>query len=160
VDLGKYRKALDTYKRGISILEPLQLFTFWIILWKIAIARLKVFSNDKDINLSKVFEHYENIKVKVAKGWAARYVAGIVLNMDNRHLSEAEDWAGKALEADESNGTMWSLACDYLFYGDLYKRKGHQEKAKEHLSRAIEIFTECGAEGWQNRAEDEMAALS
>jgi class 3 adenylate cyclase/tetratricopeptide (TPR) repeat protein len=160
VDLGKYKKAQDTYKRGISILEPLKLFPFWINLWKIAIARLKVFSNDQDINLSKVFENYENIKVKIAKGWAARYVAEILLNMDDRNLSEAEDWARKALEADESNGTMWSLACDYAVFSDLYKRKGHPKIAKENLNRAIEIFTECGAEGWQSQAEEKMAMLS
>jgi tetratricopeptide (TPR) repeat protein len=80
--------------------------------------------------------------------------------MDNRHFSEAEDWVNKALEADESNGTMWSLACDYLFYADLYRRKGDPQKAKENLDRAVEIFKEGGAEGWQKKAEQEMAALS
>jgi tetratricopeptide (TPR) repeat protein len=80
--------------------------------------------------------------------------------MDNRHLSEAEDWAGKAIEADERHGTVWSLACDYAFYAELYMRKGDPKKAKENLNRAIEIFAECGAEGWQHKAEEEMAALS
>jgi tetratricopeptide (TPR) repeat protein len=129
-------------------------------LWKIAIARLNVLSNKTDINLSKVFECYENIKVKIAQGWAARYVAEILLNLDNHHLSEAEDWAQKALETDKSNGTMWSLGCDYTFYAELHKYKGHPEKARENLNRAIEIFSQCGAEGWQNKAEKEMAALA
>ncbi|MGI9570484.1 MAG: hypothetical protein ACR2PH_12290, partial [Desulfobulbia bacterium] len=160
VAMENYPKALDTYKRGIAILEPLKLFSFWINLWKIAIARLKVFSNDQDVDLSNVFENYKNIKVKIAKGWAARYVAEILLNKDNRNLSEAEDWARKALETDHTNGTLWSLACDYAFFFDLYKRKGDTKKAKENLNRAIEIFTECGAEGWQHKAEEEMAALS
>ena len=159
VDMGKYKKALDTYKGGISILEPLKLFPFWINLWKIAIARLKVFNNEKDINLNKVFEYYRNINVKVAKGWAARYIAEILLNMDNGRLAEAEDWIGKAFDADECNGTKWSLACDYAFSADLYRRKGDPKKAKESLSKAVEIFAECGAEGWQHRAEQEMAAL-
>jgi class 3 adenylate cyclase/tetratricopeptide (TPR) repeat protein len=159
-DLGKYEKALNTYKRGISILESLKLFPFLVNLWKIAVARLKVFNNEPDINLNKVLEHYGKIKVKVVEGWAARYVAEILLNMDNRHFSEAEDWVNKALEADESNGTMWSLACDYLFYADLYRRKGDPQKAKENLDRAVEIFKEGGAEGWQKKAEQEMAALS
>jgi class 3 adenylate cyclase/tetratricopeptide (TPR) repeat protein len=160
VDTGKYQKALDTYKRGISILEPLQLFPFWINLWKIAIARSKVFNNEQDINLSKLFEYYHNINVKVAKGWAARYIAEILLNLDNRHLSAAEDWIRKAFEADESNGTRWSLACDYALAADLHKRKGDLPKAKENLNKAVKIFKECGAEGWQNKAEEQMAALS
>jgi hypothetical protein len=62
--------------------------------------------------------------------------------------------------ADENNGTMWSLACDYAFCADLYRRKGDNQKARENLNRAVEIFTECGAEGWQKKAEQEMAALS
>jgi tetratricopeptide (TPR) repeat protein len=76
------------------------------------------------------------------------------------HLSDAEDWARKAFEADENHGTRWSLACDYVFYADLCKRKGNPKKAKENLNKAIEIFTECGADGWQNKAEEEMAALA
>jgi len=160
VAMGDYPKAIDTYKRGIAILEPLKLFPFWINLWKIAIVRSKVFSHEQDINLGKVFENYSNINVKLAKGWAARYVAEILLNMDNRHLSEAEDWTRKALVADKNNGTMWSLACDYAFYAELCKRKGDPNKAKENLNKAIEIFTECGAGGWQNKAEEEMAALA
>ena len=160
VDQGKYQKALDTYKRGISILEPLKLFPFWINLWKIAIARLKVMGGDQDIQIDKVFEHYENIAVKVAKGWAARYVAEILFNLDRHHLSEAEDWARRALKEDECNGTMWSLACDYAFCSDLYKRKGDQKMAKENLNRSIEIFAECGAEGWQNKTEEKMDAFS
>jgi len=39
-------------------------------------------------------------------------------------------------------------------------RKGDQKKAKENLNKAIEIFTECGAKKWQNKAEEELAALS
>ena len=159
VTMGNYQKALDTYQSGISILEPVQLFPFWINLWKIAIARVNVLSHGSDINLNTVFEHYENIKVKIAQGWAARYVAEILLNLDKRHLTEAENWAQKALETDKSNGTMWSLGCDYAFYAELHKHKGHPQKAKENLHKAIDIFTECGAEGWRNKAEVEMAAL-
>ena len=118
-----------------------------------------MFNNEKDINLNKLFEYYGNINVKVAKGWAARYIAEILLNLDKRHLSEAEDWTRKALEEDETNGTRWSLACDYALSAELCNRKGDPQKAKENLGKAIEIFTECGAEGWQHKAEAEMAAL-
>jgi class 3 adenylate cyclase/tetratricopeptide (TPR) repeat protein len=159
VDLGKYKKALDTYKRGISILEPFKLFPFWINLWKIAIDRLKLLSNDQEININNVFEHYKKVKVKVAKGWAARYVAEILLNMDNHHLSEAENWARKAFEADESNGTLWSLGFDYALYAELYKRKGDQSNTKENLKKAIALFEECGAAGWVKKYEQKLAKL-
>jgi hypothetical protein len=54
---------------------------------------------------------------------------------------------------------MWSLACDYAFYAELCRLKGDLIKARESLNRSIDIFTECGAEGWQNKAKEEMALL-
>jgi len=117
-------------------------------------------NNDKDIKLSAVFEYYENINVKVAKGWAARYIGEILLNIDDQHITEAEDWVKKAIETDKRNSTMWSLGADHALCAELFKRKGDQIKAKEALNKAIEIFKECGADGWVEKAEKELASLS
>ncbi len=46
------------------------------------------------------------------------------------------------------------------FYAELFKRQGDQPKAKENLSKAIEIFKECGADGWVEKYEKELVALS
>ncbi len=54
---------------------------------------------------------------------------------------------------------MWNLARDYALYADLFKRKGDPPKAKEKLNKAIEIFTECGADGWVEKYEKELAEL-
>ena len=81
------------------------------------------------------------------------------MNIDDQHISEAEDWVKKAIEADKRNGTMWSLGGDYAFYAELFKRKGDQSKAKENLTKAIDILKECGADGWVKKAEEELAAL-
>jgi hypothetical protein len=42
----------------------------------------------------------------------------------------------------------------------IFKRKGDREKAKEQLGKAIDIYRECGADGWMTRAEEELAKLS
>ncbi len=55
---------------------------------------------------------------------------------------------------------MWNLARDYALYADLFKRKGDLPKAKENLSKAIEIFKDCGADGWVERYEKELASFS
>jgi len=55
---------------------------------------------------------------------------------------------------------MWQLASDYAVYGDLLKRKNDLSSAKENLNKAIEIFKECGADGWVKKYEEELAALS
>jgi len=55
---------------------------------------------------------------------------------------------------------MWHLGRDYALYAELFKRKGDLPKAKENLETSIEIFRECGADGWVKRAEKKLAAIS
>ena len=54
---------------------------------------------------------------------------------------------------------MWNLARDYALYSDLFKRKGDVSQANEKLSKAIEIFKKCGADGWVKKYEKKLAAL-
>ncbi len=82
------------------------------------------------------------------------------MNIDDQHISEAEDWVKKAIEVDKTNCTMWSLGSDYAFYAELFKRKGNPSKATENMNKAIEIFSECGADGWVGKCEKELATLS
>jgi len=74
-------------------------------------------------------------------------------------LSEAEDWIKKAIEDDSRNGSRFSLALDFAHYAELCKRKGDPAMAKEKLIKAIEIFKECGADGWVKRSEEELAKI-
>jgi predicted ATPase/class 3 adenylate cyclase len=154
--MGEYKKAQDCYEKGISKLGLVRLYPFWANMWKISMARTNVLNNDQNIKLSGIFESYESINIKVFKGWAARYVGEILLNIDNKHMSEAEDWIKKAIETDKRNCTMWSLGGDYALYAELFKRKVDKSKAKENLTMAIDIFKECGADGWVKKYEEEM----
>jgi hypothetical protein len=51
----------------------------------------------------------------------------------------------------------WNLARDYALYSELFKRKGDLPKARENLGKAIDIFKECGADGWVEKYERELA---
>jgi hypothetical protein len=42
----------------------------------------------------------------------------------------------------------------------LLKRKADHHKTKEHLNKEIEIFKEIEANGWMEKYEKELAALS
>ena len=55
---------------------------------------------------------------------------------------------------------IWNLAKDYTLYVELFKRKNDVLQAKEKLNTAIEIFKECGADGWVEKYEKELAELS
>jgi tetratricopeptide (TPR) repeat protein len=159
-DMSEYKKAQNYYVEGVSTLERARLYTFWVNVWKISLARSKVFSNDKKINLGEVFKYYENINPKAGKGLAARYIGEILFKIDDQIRSETEEWFIKAIEVDKRNGTMWSLGGDYASYAELCKQKGDRSKARDNLSKAIKIFNECSADGWAREYEKELSELS
>jgi hypothetical protein len=69
----------------------------------------------------------------------------------------------KNLKATETNfreiGMDWSLAATYAAYADLWKWEGDIAKARETYQVAIDIFQQCGADGWVKKYEEEMARL-
>jgi len=97
--------------------------------------------------------------VKAAEGWIQRYIGEILLNIDDQHISEAEQWIQKAIETDQKNRMMFHLGKDYALYADLFKRKGDRLIAREDLGKAIDLFKECGADGWVTKYEKELASL-
>jgi hypothetical protein len=96
----------------------------------------------------------------VTEGWVSRHIGEILLNIDDLHMPEAEHWIKKALEADQRNGMRFHLGIDHSLYAELFKRKGDRLMAQENLGKAIEILKECGADGWVEKYEKEMAAIS
>ncbi|UCF82160.1 MAG: hypothetical protein JSV50_13230, partial [Desulfobacteraceae bacterium] len=155
-DMGEYEKAQDYYEQGISALERTRIYPFMANMWKVSKARSKALNDDQDIKLSELVDCYEKINVEAAKGWAARHVAEVILNMDDQSISDAEDWVKMAIELNKRNGMIWCLGGDYAVYAELLQRKGDQSKAKEKLNKAVEIFHECGADRWAEKCEKEL----
>jgi len=160
-DMGEYKKSQDCFEKIILRMEQEQarLFPSWMNLYKIALALAKVMNNETDINLAELFKCHEDNRYEMLEGWMSRHIGEILLNIDDKHISEAEDWVKRAIEADKGNGMMFQLGKDYAAYAELFKRKGDIPKAKENLSKAIEIYKECGADGWVTRAEEEQAKM-
>ncbi len=159
LDMGEYRKSQHCLEKAISRLQQERAFPSWMNLGRIALARAKVMNNEMDLKLTEIFRCHQDNRVELCNGWMSRYIGEILLNIDEKHMSEAEDWIKKAMEADKRNGMMFHLAKDYELYAELFKRKGDTPKAKENLTKAIEIFKECGADGWVTRAEEALAAI-
>ena len=124
-----------------------------------AITRLKVKNNDKVINIEQLYRFVHENNLKFSDGLLRRYLAEILINIDDLHLAEAEDLIKKAIEADKRNGMMFYLGQDYALYAELFRHKGDQSKARENLNKTIEIFKLCGADGWVKKFEKELAAL-
>ena len=83
----------------------------------------------------------------------------LLLNLNGADNSEAEKWIKKAIIADKEAGMKWHLANDYVSYAQFYRQKGDQPRARENLEKAIEIFKECGADGWVERHEKVLVEL-
>jgi class 3 adenylate cyclase/tetratricopeptide (TPR) repeat protein len=157
---GEYQKSKEHYAKTIRMMEHNRLLPSYANTTRIALARAMVMNNETDINLELLYSYAPKNKFKLLDGRMRRYIGEILLNIDDQHISDTESWVKKAIEADKRNGVMFELGNDYALYAELFKRKGDQSKAKENLNKVIEIFKECGADGWVKKAEKELAALS
>ena len=157
---GDFQKAEDCYNQAIESLEHVRFLPTFMRSVKLFVARARVMNNKKDIDLKSLYGHVAEIKIANYEGCMSRYIGEILLDIDDQHINEAEDWINKAMEANKRNGMMWHLGRDYALYAELFKRKGDQEKARENQGKAIEIFKECGANGWVEKYEKELTALS
>ena len=153
----EYKKAQSYFERMISILEPTKYRPSEIGLYKVGLARAKVLSSDQNIDIDELLEYCSNIRSKRMKNKCSRYICEILLNID-LHIIRAENWIKRIIEKDKRNNFRFFLGQDYALYAELHKRNGNQSKAKEHLSKAVEIFKECGADGWVERYEKELNA--
>jgi len=158
-DRREYQKSQDYHGKAISLLEHCRVWPSITSSNKMALVRARVMNNEKDIDLESIYKYEHENKMKLYDGMMARYISEILFHIDDQRMSEAEDWIKKAIETDKRNGTIWNLGKDYAHSGELLKRKGDQSRTKENLIKAIEIYKECGADGWVRKYEKEMAGL-
>ncbi|MCX5995853.1 MAG: tetratricopeptide repeat protein, partial [Chloroflexi bacterium] len=159
LNMSKYDQAREVFQKAISLLEQHRILPSWLNMAKLALALVKILCGDVDIELEPLYGYLTANRLKVLQGYMQRYLSAILMNIDKKHLSEAEKWIRRAIEADTRNGTRFSLALAFAQYAELCKRKGDLPKAKDKLSKAIEIFKECGADGWVTRTQEALAAI-
>ena len=158
-DRRDYPKSQYYYNKFISACEQMKSWPSKINLGNILLARAKVMNNDKAIILDTLYEYAEQNKVKYQEGHMAIGIGHILMNIDDNHIIESEHWIQKAIEADQRNCMMFHLGKDFALYAELFKLKGDRLKAQENLGKAIDIFKECGADGWVEKFEKELATI-
>ena len=159
ISKADYKEAQNYYTRMIPILEPTRYRPSEIGLYKVGLARARALVSDQDINVSEILKYHSGIRSKAIKQRCSRYICEILLNIDS-HMNEAKNWIEKTIETDKTNNFIFFLGQDHVLYAEFFKRKGTLSKTKEHLNTAIEIFRDCGADGWVEKYEKELAALS
>jgi class 3 adenylate cyclase/tetratricopeptide (TPR) repeat protein len=157
--LREYPKSKAHYENVITIGKN-ESYLPSIVGWcEINLIKSKIMNNDIIIDFEPLYRKANEIKLNPVKSQAFRSLGAILLST-NEHLSEAEEWITKAIEINKKYGMRLYLAIDYAQYSELFIKKGDQSKAKENLNKAIEIFKQCGADGWVQKYEKELASLS
>lgn len=159
-DINEYGKAVIYYKRGISIWENIRILPSWLNVYRLCLARSKILNHDADVDfndLSRRIESHKKNRLAVCESFGSRCIAEIYLNMDDQHMAESEAWITRAIDFNKKYDTKWELARDHELYAQWLKKKGDLSKAKEKLTIAIGLFKACGADGWVEKFERELA---
>jgi len=156
---GDYKNARDYFTKCIFFLKKGNMASSWSRSVKIYVAKTKLSQNHVNIDLTLLCNCAYKNKWKIIDGWASRFLCEILMDMNDEHKSGAEDWIKRAIKLDGERGLRWNLAMDHTVYSDLFKKSGDIVKAKENLNKAIDIFKECGADGWVEKYEKKLTEL-
>jgi tetratricopeptide (TPR) repeat protein len=158
-EIAEFENAKKHFARSAWLMEHSSALPSWMTLNRIGLEMAKVMNNEKDIDLETLYAYMQGNRMKLFEGIKSRYIGDLLLNIDEYHLSEAEDWIVRAIEIHQRDGMLWDLAKDYGRYADLFKKKSDLSKAEEILNKAIEILKRCGADGWVEKYQEEQANL-
>ena len=154
------KEAIEFYTRTISTMSEMWQGPFW---WgpyhKISLERAILLDGG---TINPAFDpgiYRRENKFKVAEGIIESTIADILIKIDPKFIPEAEASVRAAIAADERNQTKWYLGQDYAVYSEVCRIKGDLPLARAHLMKAIDIFGECGADGWVSKYEKQLASL-
>jgi class 3 adenylate cyclase/tetratricopeptide (TPR) repeat protein len=156
----EYESAENHFRKSIEFCDRCRQWPSFSNLGRMALEKVQYLNGEKSVDMERLRHYARDNRVKMWEGWTRRYLGEILMIINDEHLSEAQHWIEQAIEEDRRNQTMYQLGRDHAVYSELFKRRGDREKAKEQLGRAIDIYKECGADGWVTRAEEELAKLS
>jgi class 3 adenylate cyclase/tetratricopeptide (TPR) repeat protein len=161
-DMGDYDKAKKYFQQCASILEDARFCPSWLNCQKLLVINNGILNGEPDIDingLGGLINAHEQCKLAMSESFESRCIGEIFLNIDNQHMSEAEAWIKRSIDFDVKHAIPWNLGKDYTLYADWFKKKGDMEGTKEQLTKAINLFRECDADGWVTRTENDLAAI-
>jgi hypothetical protein len=159
-ETGEYEKAKDYFEKAVCHLEQYGYLPSWLNLNRIALARVNAFCERADFDFQRIKAHVSQNRVKQYQGWMKRLMGKLLLSTKDQPLLGAEDWIKQSLDADNKNGMRFHLGLDHALYAEFFKGQAEISKARHELDKAVEIFKECGADGWVKKYEAEMANLT
>ena len=161
LELVEYTKAKNEFENCIRICQENGIFPAFSMSAEMGLAKCEAMTRQRSPDLELLYEHLGRNRVAYLGGSMRRSIAKILLDLDDgTHSLEAERHIIEAIHEDRTHGMQWYLGMNYALYAEFFKRKGDRSKAKENLNKALEILRECGADGWVEKYEKKLAALS
>ena len=121
--------------------------------------RNKVLVDNQVFELDSLEKRVIDVKVPSAQGSAYRTLSEAYQNSGKPYYYKAEDWILKAIQADRTNDMQFNLGKDYMVYAKQLLAKDMSRQAKKNFGYAIKIFQTCGADGWVEKAEKDLALV-
>ena len=131
-------------------MEDARFFPSWLNCHKLWVKNNRILNGEPDIDIHKLDElikAHEKNRLAMSKSFESRCIGEIFLHIDDHHMAEAETWIRRSIDFDVKHAVPWNLAKDHALYADWFKKKGDIQGAKEQLTKAIDLFRECGADG-------------
>jgi len=127
----------------------------------IYIAKYKVLSG-QEIDIKKIIHSFENTNMVMVDqiGNAVNNIGEILVDLNDPAVNKTEKWIQKAIDTNIQNGTRFWLGQSHHLYSQFFQKQNNLPKAREQLTKAIDIMKECSADGWVERYEKELVELS
>ena len=158
MDIGALEASEIHYEKALLIMEKRTDHSSFLNLCQIGLQRVRAKKVPSSVNIDLFQRLRERNKAKLLEGYIYRYVGEILLCSDGEYLSEAANWIEKAIEADKNHEMKLNLGKDYALYADLFDRMDDRTQTKKMLSRAKDMFKQCGANGWVDYTDGKMTA--
>jgi class 3 adenylate cyclase/tetratricopeptide (TPR) repeat protein len=162
-DMGNFGQAKKYHQHCVSILEDARILPSWVNCHKLWVKMNRILNGEPDIDIHKLgglVKAHEKNRLAMSKSFESRCIGEIFLHIDDHHMTEAEEWIRRSIDFDVMHAIPWNLGKDHTLYADWFKKKGDIQGAKEQLTKAIDIFRECGADGWVEKYEKELVRIS
>ncbi|MBU2648942.1 AAA family ATPase [bacterium] len=158
-DTGSFQKSIEHYNYAIHYFEKTKYVPSWATYHRLGRKKGEQKIKGIDIDLKSLIEDSQGVKLHFYQSCCARYLGDLLLESSQSYLDQAVDWIEKSIELGRQNGVRWDLARAHALYADVFKQQQNIPKAREQMNNAIEIMTGCGADGWVERYENELAEL-
>ena len=156
---NNYRLSIEHFTKSISIMKSRDIFSSFRKLVEVGSVLARVLDHYKDVDIDKLHQYVNDKKSKVLEGSMYFLISKILANMDSRYMSQATECIKRAIDSHQKFNLIWHLGSDYAWYAELFKKRNDISNAKHNLEKAIHISKKCGADGWAEKYEKEIATL-